>query len=283
MNKKLRFDTALLFLLPGFIGFFLFYIWPFIISIGYSFMDKPVNGVFVGLKNYIDLLKNEPYLLGLKNMLLFIGMSVPAGMAISLAVAMLVGKAGKHSELFTLIFLIPLVIPSGSTVFFWKSLFANDGYINYILTSLGAVPVRWLETNTVRFVISLIFIWKNMGYNMVLFIAGLHNIPKEYYEASAVDGAKSAYVFFKITLPSLAATFVLVTIMSVINTFKVFKEIYLITGSYPHQSIYTLQHFMNNMFYSLNYKKLTTATCVLVLVIGLLVRYLFRFEKRIVG
>ena len=279
-KRKLRFDSALLFLLPGFAGFFMFYIWPFIISIGYSLMDKPVNGLFVGLKNFADLLTNEPYLIGLKNMLIFIGMSVPAGIVLSLAIALLVDKAGRHSDLFALIFLIPLVIPSGSTVFFWKALFSNDGYINYILMTFGLSAVRWLDTGTVRYVISLIFIWKNMGYNMVLFLAGLHNIPKEYYEASAVDGANAPYVFFRITLPSLLTTFVLVIIMSIINSFKVFKEIYLITGSYPHESIYTLQHFMNNMFFSLNYQRLTTATCILVLVIGVLVRFLFRFEKR---
>ena len=279
-KKRIRFDTALMFLLPGLVGFFMFYIWPFFISIGYSFMDRPVNGEFVGLKNYTDLLANEPYLLGLRNMLIFIGMSVPIGIALSLGIALLVNKAGKYRDLFALIFLIPLVIPSGSTVFFWKALFANDGYVNYILTNLGASQVRWLETEAARYVISLIFIWKNMGYNMVLFIAGLHNIPKEYYEASAVDGANAVYVFFRITLPSLVPTFVLVIIMSIINSFKVFKEIYLITGSYPHESIYTLQHFMNNNFFSLDYQKLTTATCILVVGVGVLVRFLFRFEKR---
>ena len=282
-RKRLRFDAALLFLLPGFAGFFIFYIWPFIISIGYSFVDKPVNGVFVGLKNYMDLLinkpYNEPYLLGLKNMLIFIGMSVPTGMALSLLVAMLVNKAGKHRDAFALIFLIPLVIPSGSIVFFWKAMFANDGYVNYIITNLGASPVRWLETDTARYVISLIFIWKNMGYNMVLFITGLNNIPKEYYEASAVDGGGPLYVFFRITLPSLIPTIVLVIIMSIINSFKVFKEIFLITGNYQ-QSIYTLQHFMNNNFFSLNYQRLTTATCLLVLAIGVLVSLLLRFERR---
>ncbi|MCL2163487.1 MAG: sugar ABC transporter permease [Oscillospiraceae bacterium] len=278
--KKIRFDAALLFLAPGFVGFFIFYIWPFIISIGYSLVDKPVGGSFVGLKNYLDLLGNEPYLIGFKNMLVFIGMSVPVGIALALAVAMLVDRAGKHRRLFALIFLIPLVIPTGSTVFFWKALFNNDGYINFILTFFGISPVRWLDTDAVRYVISLIFIWKNLGYSMVLFLAGLHSIPKEYYEAAAVDGANAVYVFFKITLPGLLTTFVLVIIMSIINSFKVFKEIYLITGSYPHQSIYTLQHFMNNMFFSLNYQRLTTATCILVLVIGALVSFLFRFEKR---
>ncbi len=278
--KKLRVDSVILFLLPGFTGLILFYIWPFLISFCYSFVDKPVNGVFVGLKNYIDLFHNKPYLLGLKNTLTFIGISVPLGMILSLLVAMMIHRIKKHKELFAHVFLIPLVIPSGSMVFFWKALFLDDGYVNGILTYLGFSGINWLETSAVMYVIVLIFIWKNLGYNMILFMAGLHNIPKEYYEAAAVDGSNTIRTFFCITLPGLIPMLVLVVIMSMINSFKVFKEIYLITGNYPHESIYMLQHFMNNMFYSLNYQKLTTATSVLVLIITVLVQFLFRFERR---
>ena len=118
-------------------------------------------------------------------------------------------------------------------VFFWKALFLDDGYVNGILVALGFPGISWLESSAVMYVIVLIFIWKNLGYNMVLFMAGLHNIPKEYYEAAAVDGANVVRTFFSITLPGLVPMLVLVVIMSVINSFKVFKEIYLITGSYP--------------------------------------------------
>lgn len=278
--KELQIGPAFLFLLLGFAGLSLFYLWPFLLSLWYAFMDKPVNGSFVGLKNFIELFHNKPYLLGFKNTLLFIGTSVPLGMVLSLAVAMLIHRVKKYKELFTLIFLIPLVIPSGSMVFFWKALFMDQGYANAILTAIGLSGINWFETSAALPVIVLIFIWKNLGYNMVLFLAGLYNIPKEHYEAAAVDGASASQTLFRITLPGLTPMIVLVTIMSVINSFKVFKEIYLITGSYPHQSIYMLQHFMNNMFYSLNYQKLTTATCVLVLIITLLVQFLLRFEKR---
>jgi len=280
LEKKRQSDPAFLFLLLGFAGLALFYIWPFLLSLWYAFMDKPVNGSFVGLRNFLELFHNKPYLLGLKNTLIFIGISVPLGMILSLMVAMLIHRVGRHKELFALIFLIPLVIPSGSMVFFWKALFMNQGYFNAILTAIGLPGVNWLETSAVRYVIVLIFIWKNLGYNMVLFMAGLHNIPKEHYEAAAVDGAHAVQTFFWITLPGLIPMTVLVAIMSIINSFKVFKEIYLITDSYPHESIYMLQHFMNNMFYSLNYQKLTTATCVMVLFITLLVQFLLRFERR---
>lgn len=278
--KSARTHAGVLFLLPGLIGFIIFYIWPFFISLGYAFLDKPVNGSFVGVKNFLDLFQNKAYLKGLMNTLRFIGISVPLNMALSLGVAMLINKLRRHKELFSLIFLVPLVIPSGSMVSFWKSLFAYDGALNGLLHTFGIAKVNWLDSSLALFVMVLIFIWKNLGYNMVLYLSGLSSIPKEYYEAASVDGAKPRQVFFYITLPHLASTSVLVLIMSIINSFKVFKEIYLITGSYPHDSIYTLQHFMNNMFGSLNYPKLTTATTVLVVIIAVFTQTLLRLERK---
>lgn len=278
-NKK-KVDFGLLCLLPGLIGFVIFFIWPFIISMGYSFVDKPIDSSFVGFNNYLDLFKNDSYIRSLKNTLIFIGICVPLNIVLSLVVAFMINKVTRYKEIFILIFLIPLVIPSGSMNFFWKALFVTDGYLNYLLSFFGVAEINWLESQITRYVIVSIFIWKNLGYNIVLFVSGINNIPKLYYEAATVDGAGSIKSFFDITLSNLIPTFVLVTIMSVINSFKVFKEIYLLTGSYPHESIYMLQHFMNNMFYSLNYPKLTTATSILVIIITILSQALLKYERR---
>lgn len=281
MKRLNKFFHGITFIIPGIAGFIVFYIWPFIISLYYAFLSKPVGGAFVGFDNFVKLFQSAPYRQGLTNTLIFISVCVPLNMALSLAVALLINKSGKYKALFTLIFLIPLVIPSGSTVFFWKMLFANDGYINNIRHMLGVAKINWLETSYARLVIMLIFIWKNMGYNMVLFLAGLSNIPREYYEASGVDGANAFQAFKNITLPCLLPTIVLILVMSIINSFKVFKEIYLIMGNYPHESVYMLQHFMNNNFYSLNYQRLTTATTILVVVIVLLTQFLFKLERKV--
>ena len=277
--KKLKYDKALFFILPGLAGLIVFYIWPFILSVGYAFVSKPVNGVFVGLYNFISLFQNKPYLLGLKNTLIFIGLVLPIGMLCSLLVALMINRVKKYKAVFVLIFLIPLVIPSGSMVFFWRALFMNDGFVNGILAEFGLGGIKWFETSAMRFVTVLIFVWKNMGYNMILFLSGLSAIPKEYYEAAAVDGAGRLNVFTNITAPNLIPTFVLVVIMSIINSFKVFKEIFLLSGNYPHESVYMLQHFMNNMFFSLNYQKLATATSILVIIIALMTRFLLHFEQ----
>lgn len=278
--KRLSIPQGTLFLLPSFIGFTLFFICPFVISLCYAFIDQPVNSSFVGMKNFVELFQNKAYLKGLGNTLKFMAISVPLNMALSLGVAMLRNKLDHYKQLFSLVFLIPLVIPSGSMVFFWQSLFVYDGALNGFLHGLGMSKINWLDSSVALLVMVLIFIWKNLGYNMVLYAAGLSNIPKDYYEAAWVDGTTPMQAFCHITWPLLLPTSILVLIMSIINSFKVFKEIYMITGSYPHESIYTLQHFMNNMFASLNYAKLTTATTVLVLLITLFTQALLRLERK---
>ena len=272
--------VGFLFILPGLLGFTLFYLWPFIISVGYSFLSRPVGGEFVGFQNYISLLQSPAYRLGLWNTLIFIGMSVPFNMALSLWIAMLLNKSGQYKPLFVLIFLIPLVIPSGSMVFFWQQMFVRDGFLNGALYGMGLSPVNWLNSNHARWVLLIIFVWKNLGFNMVLFMAGLSNIPKEYYEAANVDGASHLTVFMKITLPCLLPTTVIVVLMSIINSFKVFREVYLLMGAYPHESVYMLQHFMNNNFFSLNYQRLTTATTLLALTMAALTFILLKLERK---
>jgi len=274
-------DNAIYFLLPSALGFMIFFIFPFVISLGYAFLDRPVGGRFVGFANFIALFGNSSYQIAATNTAVFMGICVPLNIICSLGIAMLLNDVRKHKRLLSLAFLIPLVIPSGSMVFFWKMMFANDGFINGLLSRIGTNPVLWLETSWAMFVIILVFVWKNLGYNIVLILAGLSGIPKDFYEAAVMDGASEWQSFTQITLPFLVPTFVLTTLMSIINSFKVFKEIYLITGDYPHESIYMLQHFMNNMFSSLNYARLTTATTVLVLVITLIAMGLFRLERRV--
>lgn len=281
MINRHKKDWAFLFILPGLLGFILFYIWPFFTSLGYVFVDKPINGHFVGAQNFIDLLQNKSYLKGLKNTLIFMGISIPLNIVLSLGIALMIKKIPKRKEVFTLIFLIPLVIPSGSMVFFWRMFFDYNGYANNLLFQIGLDKINWLGTSLARYVVIGIFVWKNLGYNIILFLSGLSGIPKEYYEAAKVDGTNPIQEFFKITLVYLLPTLLIVVIMSIINSFKIFKEIYLITGSYPHDSIYTLQHFMNNMFHSLNYQKLTTATCILVLAITVSTQLLFQLEKKV--
>jgi multiple sugar transport system permease protein len=276
----LRFPPGLGFVLPGLAGFSLFFILPFGLSLAYAFMDKPIGGSFAGFANFTALFHNSAYLRGLGNTARFIGISAPLNLALSLGLALLVNRAGKYREWFSLVFLVPLVIPSGSMVFFWKTFFFYDGALNGALTALGLEKINYLDSNLALPVMILIYLWKNCGYNMVLFLAGLGNIPRDYYEAAWVDNASRLQCFIHITLPCLLPVSTLAFIMSIINSFKIFREVYLIAGAYPHESVYTLQHFMNNMFASLNYPRLTSAAAALVIIITVLTQLLLRMERR---
>ena len=274
------FSQGFIFILPGLIGFCVFFIAPFCLSLVYAFMDRPVNGSFAGFSNFASLLTNRAYLRGLMNTIRFIGISVPLNLILSLGAAILVNKIVKGRDFYSLIFLIPLVIPSGSMVFFWKTIFSYDGALNGLLNNFGIGKIAWLDSILALPVMIIIFLWKNIGYNMILFLAGLSNIPKDYYEAAWMDNASAFHVFRRITLPCLLPTTIVALIMSIINSFKIFREVYLITGSYPHESIYTLQHFMNNMFASLNYPRLTSATALLVLVMVIFTQFLLKLERK---
>lgn len=132
-----------------------------------------------------------------------------------------------------------------------------------------------MKSDWARGVLSVVYLWKNLGYNMILFLAGLQGIPKDYYETADLEGAGPFRKLIGITLVYLTPTMFFVVLMSIMNSFRIFRETYLIAGDYPHDSIYMLQHYMNNMFLSLDVQKLTAAAalmvcCILVIVSGML-------------
>ena len=281
-NKNL---IGILFLAPSLIGFLIFFLIPFIGGFYYAMVDSPIGGRFVGLDNFRGLLKNESFLKAASNTVVFTMISVPLIIILSLGLAMLLNRKIPYSSMFRTFFIIPLVIPVASVVFVWQCIFDYNGWLNGFIYSVGSfsglTPVDWMKTDLARGVVIVVYIWKNAGYNMVLFLAGLQNIPKEYYESAEIDGAGTWRKFYGITLIYLTPTAFFVFVMSIINSFKVFRETYLIAGEYPHDSIYMLQHYMNNMFASLDYQKLTSAAFIMATVISLLVYALFFTERRI--
>lgn len=262
-------------------GFALFYLVPFIVSFFYSIVDNPINGVFCGLQNYKGMLKNQYFLRGLKNTVKFMSISIPLNMALSLIVALFIHNTRRYPKLFSLIFLIPLAIPSATSAFFWENFFGLHGTWNRFLNMFGITGMNWFDSKYSMVVMVIIFIWKNIGYDMALFLSGLSSIPDQYYEYADVEGAGKLWKFVHITIVYLTPTTFLVMIMTFVNSFKVFKEIYLITGEYPSEGLYVLQHYMNNMFLSLNYSKLASAVYILTIVIVLFVACLFRTERKL--
>ncbi|MCD9025266.1 carbohydrate ABC transporter permease [Cohnella silvisoli] len=284
MLKRRKFNegiTAGLFLAPSAVGFALFFFIPFLIGCYYSLMDSPVDGSFVGLRNYNDLLHNEVFRRAAWNTFRFTAISVPLNMLLSLGLAMMLNRSVYLRSLFRISFLFPLVIPVASVVLIWQIVFELNGSLNGLMQSWGMSPRDWMESHNSLAVVIIVYLWKNIGYNMVLFLAGLQNIPVDYYEAASIDGAGKFRQWRSITLVYLTPTTFFVFIISIINSFKVFRETYMIAGEYPHEDIYMMQHYMNNMFKSLDYQKLTSAAFLMALAITLLVFVLFLVERRI--
>ena len=280
-KKKWNQILPWLMLMGSVTGFCLFYLVPFVVSFFYSVVDNPVHGAFCGLQNYRELLRNPYFLRGLKNTALFMAISIPLNMMLSLGVALAIHNMRRYPKFFSLVFLIPLAIPSATSAFFWENFWGAHGTFNQFLSVFGIRGIDWLNSKYGLIVMVIIFIWKNIGYNMALYLSGLSSIPKQYYEYADVEGAYGFWKFRHITWVYLTPTTFLVLIMTFVNSFKVFKEIYIITGEYPPDGLYMLQHYMNNMFLSLNYSKLASAVYILTIVIVLFVACLFRSERKL--
>ncbi len=281
MKMNLTRSRALLvFLFPSLFGFLLFYIIPFLGCGWYSLMDRAVGGSFVGLENYANILSNDLFLMALANTAYFILLAVPVTMLLGLILAILLNQKIHSSNIFKAAFIAPMVIPTASVVLIWDILFHGQGALNALLTSLGFNVIDWLNSDKARGVMVLLYAWKNVGYCMVIFLGGLLKIPKECYEAAEMEGAGAISKLIYITIPYLSPVSFFVLVISVINSFKIFREVYLLAGPYPHESIYTMQHYMNNVFVSLDYQKLSAAAYVVALILGLLIYALFRWESK---
>lgn len=273
--------TYWLFLLPSLLGVLLFYVIPFGYSLYYALIDNMGNQQFVGLKNFKDTLTNELFQSASINTLVFIGLSVPLGMVISLVLSLCLQKMKRGRAIATTALLLPLVVPSGTIVYFWKVLFDSNGLWQKCLLQLG-FSHEWVSQNQWAMgILVVVFLWKNVSYNIVLFWSGLNWIPKIYYEQMSLEGAGAWSQFWNVTWIYLSPTTFVVLLMSIVNSFKVFKEVYMLYGPYPSPDIYMLQHYMNNQFLSLNMQKLCSAAYILFLVIGIVLLILFYAQKRV--
>lgn len=272
--------AALLFLAPSLIGFALFYLIPFVMGVMYSFQDSTLGGQFVGADNYRAVLGSSSFRKAAGNTALFTGISVPLIVLLSLLFAHLLNQRLFLRNWLQTAFVLPLVVPVASIVMTWQILFDWNGTVNVWLAHFHAGRIDWMKSDWSMMVLIIVYIWKNIGYNIILFLAGLQSIPKDYYETADIEGAGRLHKWLHITWVYLTPTTFFVVLMSIINSFKVFRETYLIAGDYPHDRIYMLQHYMNNMFLSLDVQKLTAAAALMVCGILLLVSVMLTVERR---
>lgn len=279
--------AAILFLLPSLLGTAAFVLVPFAETVRRSFCDA-LGKKFVGFANYQSVIENTAFQLAARNTIRFLCTCVPILLVCSLLLALGVqavakgrhGKDTRRSRVFRTSFLLPMAIPVASIVILWKVLFAQNGLVNGVVSALGGQAVDFMGTEAAFWVLVFTYVWKNAGYDMILWLAGLDGISVDLYEAASVDGANAWQKFFYITLPNLLPTLTLVGILSLLNSFKAFREAFLVGGNYPHESMYLLQHLFNNWFLSLDLPRLTAAAVLMALVLSGLILALQRIWNR---
>mgnify|MGYP004636961959 FL=1 len=277
--KKERLKS-LAFLAPSGLGVLTFFVVPFIVIIYYSLLDNPIQKNFVGLDNFKSLITNSAFQSAAFNTLIFSLIAVPSAVILSLLLALLLDCRIPFKSQLRTIFLSPLMVPVASVILVWQVMFDTNGALNQIIGKIGITPVDWLDSDYNQLIVLTLFLWKNLGYNMILFMAGLGNVPNDLIEVAKLEGAGSWKVFWKIKMRYLSPTIFFVAILSLINSFKIFREVYLLTGGYPYGNIYYMQHFMNNQFEKLDYQKLSTAAVIMSIVMVIIIGILFLVEDK---
>lgn len=258
--------------MPSFFGVFVLYLLPYLDVFRRSFSGA-VDEYYVGLDNYRSILGNAAFLLALKNTIRFMLVCVPALILMALACAVVL-FGSKLGEVLKSAFLMPMALPAVSVALMWRFLFHPQGLVNQWLVHFGWNGSDWMNTGKAFWILAGSYIWKNLGYNIVLWMAGLSGISENIYEAARVDGAGEWQCFLNITLPNLKTSLYTITVLSFLNSFKVFREVYLVAGDYPHESIYMMQHLFNNWFQSFSFDKLSAAAVMEGVVLLMLILFL---------
>ncbi len=264
----------LLFLLPSLAGVTLFVLLPFLDVVGRSFRTA-VTGEFTGIKNYGVIFRNQAFVLAVKNTARFTVVCIPLLVLAGLLIAFPL-SAMKEAGLIKSVYLFPLAMPTATIVLVWKMVFYRQGFLNLFLTRLGemtglwgSVTIDYLGTGASFWVLVGSYLWKNTGYTVVLWLAGILAIPNEFIEAAEVDGAGRFQCIRHIILPNLKGSFYTIVVLSFLNSFKIYREAYLVAGSYPQENIYLLQHLFNNWFVNMEFDKMAAAAvCVGIVLFG---------------
>ena len=274
--------AAWAFIIPSLLGIAILVLVPFGEAIRSSLFNNPGTR-FLGLQNYRNVLDNAAFKLAAENTGKFILACVPILLLISFILALSVQALGKRGRTYKTTFLLPMAIPVASVSLLWKVLFADNGLANGVLSFLGAEPVSFLGSNAAFWVLIFTYLWKNSGYNMILWLSGMDGISKDLYEAAEVDGAGYRQKLWYITIPNLLPTLGMLSVLSLLNTFKVYREAYLVAGKYPHDSIYLLQHLFNNWFFDLDLGRLTAGAVMMAMVMLIVILLLQKILERGAG
>lgn len=293
-NKKLSLNArqnliGYSFILPNFIGFFIFIFIPVIFSLilSFSHWDGFNEIEFAGLDNFINLFHDKVFLGAIWKTIYFSFFTVVLSMIASLVLALLLNQKIKGRALFRCALFFPYVASVVAISVVWNAMLQPEyGPVNQLLRFLGVSnPPGWLASTTwVIPGLIIVNVWRNMGYFMIVYLGGLQNIDQNLYEAAAIDGAKGWTLFSKITWPLLSPSTFFVVMMLIINSFKVFDLVYLMTQGGPGTASTMLsQYIYNQAFISWDYGQSSAAAMILFIIVGLLTAFQFKTEKKFVN
>ena len=271
--------TAKYFIAASLIGTGVFLLLPYAYVIVNSFI-KTGSGSFAGLDNYGAVLGSEAFMTAMGNTALFMAVSVPVILALSLLISVYIYENPHLAGCLKTSFLIPMAIPVTSAVLMWRFLFDDNGIINGVLNACGMDTVNWMNTGAAFWILVLSYVWKNLGYNIILWLAALSAIDPAIGEAARIDGAGGWQRLTRVTLPAAKNGAFVIIVLAALSSFKVFREAYLVAGEYPHDSIYMVQHIFNNWFRNLEIDKLAAGAVINSLILIVLVLLLQRFWER---
>ena len=278
MYRKAR--LALPFLIPGLAGILIFYVVPFFGGIWYSLTDGSFENKFVGAENYIKVWGNQMFQLGLKNTMELSLICAPSLFLLSFLLSLLLNRIRPAGTFFRSSVLLPYLMPSSAVLIIWLLWFDYGGPVNHLISLCGGQRVLWLQGAELRVPVVLLFLWKNLGFCIIIFLAALQAIPISLYEYADLEGAGFWKQAFNITLPMIVPSAFLVFIICWVNAFRIFKEVYFIGGAYPEEPLYTLQNYMSNMYSKLNYQNVTTAAYSFAVMVFALFGLLFFLQNR---
>lgn len=287
-NTKL--SAVILFLGPSLIVIFTFFFLPVIVAFLMSFTDFDIyalgnlsNMRFVGLKNYYNLLNDPLFWASIKNTFYFVIVGGPLSVATSLGAALLLNsKLIKYKSIFRLVYFLPVVTTLVAVSIVWRYIYhPRFGLLNYILSLLGVGQIDWLGDPTFSMpAIILLAVWKNFGYNMIIFIAGLQNIPEELYEAASIEGASAWQKFKSITVPMLAPTSLFIGVITMIGYFQLFAEPYVMTQGGPLNSTLSIVLYMYQegfRWWNIGYSTAIAFLLFVIILIGTVIQ--FKLQK----
>lgn len=233
-REKKDWIAAYILIAPVTLGLLVFYIWPFIQNVWFSFNDvnKFNMSTFVGLANYKEMIGDKEVWRTFGNTLKYVIVTVPVGLALSTFLAALLNAKIKGKSIYRTLYFLPSVTMSAAVAMVWKWIYNEQmGILNSAIKAMGGTGHNWLtDSKTALFMIMIVGLWMTVGYNMIILLAGMQGINSVYYEAASIDGASEITQFFKITVPMLTPTVFFVMITSIISGFQVFDTVYMMIG-----------------------------------------------------